>query len=79
MSRVFKKNDFVVERCRNKTVLDLGCIQHDVYESHISTGQWLHKLIKGVASELVGVDLLEEDGKKLNKMGFNMFMGMLSI
>ena len=55
--------------CKNKHVLDLGCIDHD-YNLE-KNNSWIHKNIISVAKSVVGVDYMEEDVKKLNKLGYD--------
>jgi trans-aconitate methyltransferase len=64
------KDTFIVDACRGKTVLDLGCIDHSA-ETALALGErWLHRQIKAVANDLVGVDILKEDVHKLNQLGY---------
>ncbi len=66
------KIKFVVKYCRNKDVLDLGCVQHD--PENYKSKYWLHKAIKEVSSSLVGVDLYKEGVEYLNARGFNIIV-----
>ncbi|MHC4962291.1 MAG: class I SAM-dependent methyltransferase [Planctomycetota bacterium] len=70
-----EKNELISSVCRNKKVLDLGCIDHS-YQTALGLGdQWLHKQIKSVASELTGLDVLAEDAMKLKEYGFDIVAG----
>lgn len=62
--------EMIKNYCRGKSVLDIGCVQHNACNSE-SFG-WLHQVIADVATSVLGVDYLEEDIKKLNAQGFNM-------
>jgi hypothetical protein len=64
------KDDLIVDLCRDKTVLDLGCIDHSAQRALALGERWLHRRIKDVASELLGVDMLPEDAQKLNQLGY---------
>lgn len=69
------KNAFIVEQCRGKTVLDMGCIDHS-YQTALGLGQgWLHKQIQDVASRLTGLDILTDDARELNQRGFDIRVG----
>jgi len=68
-SPVVDKEAFILDMCRGKDVLDMGCVCHD--ESFYSRDDWQHGRIKGVARKLLGVDYLESDVKKLQKKGFD--------
>ncbi|MGH2552215.1 MAG: methyltransferase domain-containing protein [Chitinophagaceae bacterium] len=69
--------DEIIKLCTNKTVLHLGYVQHShLYEKLISEGKWVHSNIANVATQLVGVDYLEEDVKKIKeKYGFEGYFG----
>jgi 2-polyprenyl-3-methyl-5-hydroxy-6-metoxy-1,4-benzoquinol methylase len=64
------KDDLIVDLCRDKTVLDLGCIDHNAQRALALGERWLHRRIKDVASDLLGVDVLPEDAQKLNQLGY---------
>lgn len=66
------KIKFVVERCRGKNVLDLGCVQHN--PRNYGSKYWLHKAIASVAESIVGVDLYEAGVEYLNKGKFNVIV-----
>lgn len=66
------KTKFAVEFCRNKSVLDIGCVQHD--PKNYRSKFWLHKALKEVASCLVGFDLDEDGVIYLNQHGFDILV-----
>lgn len=51
------------------SVLDIGVVEHDI--SHIESDGWKHRKIKNLATKVVGVDILEEEVRILNDMGFD--------
>lgn len=52
------RNDVLVEACRGKRVLHIGCCDHaPLIAQKIASGDWLHKQISDVASAAVGVDI----------------------
>jgi 2-polyprenyl-3-methyl-5-hydroxy-6-metoxy-1,4-benzoquinol methylase len=65
---------FVRERCRNKRVLDLGCIRHDA-ETALKDPNWMHKIIKDVAADVVGVDYLQDEIRILKTAGYAVIFG----
>ena len=69
------KDDLVVAACTGKTVLDIGCIDHDIDTVDQLDEAWLHARLKGVASSLVGLDILEAEAALLNARGFNIVTG----
>lgn len=64
---------FVAERCRGKSVLDLGCVMHDPREHR--SRYWLHRAIAGVATDVTGLDLSESGVRALTALGYNMVTG----
>src|SRR5690554_5159165 len=62
------KFDYIVDYCKNKHVLDVGCIGQD---KTIESDTWLHGRIKKVASKLIGADIIESEITRLKQLGFN--------
>ena len=62
-------------KCKNKNVLDLGCIEHDHFRDRIQLGQWLHMNIKKTAGSLIGIDLLKEYIPELTSQGYQIYYG----
>ncbi len=65
--------DLITNICRNKTVLDLGCVNHNVENTEDES--WLHDHIRKVASRVIGIDYSFEACQQLNLRGFNIFHG----
>ena len=68
------KLDFILEHCRGRRVLDVGCVQHTWEQSHRNPN-WLHKKIREVSASCVGVDYLTHDVERLNELGYDMVAG----
>ena len=68
------KNKKILELCKNKSVLDLGCIRHSA-DFALKDPNWLHKQIIEVAESVVGIDYLEEEILKLKTHGYNIVYG----
>jgi len=68
-----EKESFIQQKCKNKNVLDLGCIRHD--SSFSTNPNWLHNKIKNVADKVIGVDYLEGEVAKLQNLGYNIIYG----
>lgn len=60
----------ILEYCKGKKVLDIGCVGQD---NNPGKPGWLHGKIKTVASELAGVDTNEKMVSAMNEKGFKMF------
>lgn len=64
------KLDLIVGKSRDKSVLDLGCVDHDhVYA--VEDPEWMHGVIRSVAAKVVGVDILAEEVQILRAMGYD--------
>ena len=65
--------DIITEFCRDKEVLDIGCVQHDL--TNVDLDAWLHNHIVKISSYTLGVDYLEEAVDDLEKRGYNIVHG----
>ena len=61
--------DFVLDRCRGKKVLHLGCVDEGLTEERIRSGELLHFKLKNVAVEVWGVDISKEGVRLLQEHG----------
>lgn len=73
-SQSVNKVEYIQTLCRDKTVLDLGCIRHSAGFA-ISDPNWLHKKIKDVAKKVIGIDYLTEEVKKIRGLGYDIRYG----
>ena len=62
---------FLVERCRGRTVLDIGCVAHDA--ARMRSPEWLHGRLAAVSRRCVGVDVLEAEVAEMRELGFIAF------
>ena len=60
---------FFTKFCRDVSVLDLGCVDHDPRNEQSEL--WLHGAISKVASRLIGLDYYEPGVKYLHDLGYN--------
>jgi len=60
---------YITQRCADKRVLDLGCVQHD--PNLRKSRFWLHKAIRAVAEHVTGVDLDEDGVRELQAAGYD--------
>lgn len=63
---------YILERCRGKSVLDIGCAHNDA--KHIDNKGWLHREIDKVAKSLVGLDIEADAVKYMNELGYTTFV-----
>lgn len=68
------KDEYIQTICKEKDVLDLGCIRHSA-EFSVTDPNWLHGKIKAVARSVVGVDYLPKEVDKIKSMGFDVLLG----
>jgi len=61
--------DWLVDRVKGKTCLDVGSVEHDT--SYVERDDWQHKRLVASASRVVGIDIVEEFVKKLNERGYD--------
>lgn len=60
---------FIVERCRGRRVLDIGCVAHDV--DRMASPDWLHGRVAAVADRCLGVDVLPDGIDTMRRAGFD--------
>ncbi|NJN98370.1 MAG: methyltransferase domain-containing protein [Anaerolineales bacterium] len=73
-SKPVNKVMFIEEKCRGKTVLDLGCVRHNA-DYAVKDPNWLHKKIQSVAQKVIGFDFLQVEVEKLRAVGYNILWG----
>jgi len=69
-AKVVDRCDYIVNRCRSKRVLHLGCTDWPYTEAKRANGALLHARLGHAASSLVGVDLDAEGIACLRRLGF---------
>lgn len=67
---------FLEERCRDRRVLDVGCVAHDI--ERMDSTQWLHGRLAAVARACVGVDVLPDGVAAMRKRGYEVVVHDLS-
>ena len=63
--------DFVLQRCKGKKVLHLGCVNEGLTKARIKSGNLLHIRLIDVAKEVWGVDISAEGIELLRKHGID--------
>jgi len=67
------KTAFFLRHARGRSVLDVGCVQHD--PANYQSKYWLHKALASEASSIVGLDLYQPGVDYLVERGFNIRHG----
>jgi len=73
LNRPQTRLEIIQEFCRDKEVLDVGCVHHDIENADM--GSWLHKTVVEVAAYALGVDYLEDAVAALVQRGYNVVVG----
>lgn len=62
------RDELIIDLCRGKRVLNIGCLCHSNWEMQIRDGKWLHGRIAEQAKNIIGIDYLEEEVNRLNNL-----------
>jgi 2-polyprenyl-3-methyl-5-hydroxy-6-metoxy-1,4-benzoquinol methylase len=63
---------FIEPYVTGKTVLDVGCVEHDLKNIH-KQRIWVHDYLRSVAKEVIGIDYLPKAVKELNRHGYKIY------
>lgn len=69
------KFNFIVNKCKDKTVLDIGAVEYDFIDSGLENGTWLHHEIDQVAKTLTGLDIDKKYCTIARARGYEMYYG----
>ncbi|MDX2212468.1 MAG: class I SAM-dependent methyltransferase [Oculatellaceae cyanobacterium bins.114] len=61
--------DYFCQLVKNKTILDVGVVEHT--QTAVQSSTWLHKHLSQAAKSCIGVDILETEVEHLQSLGFN--------
>jgi len=61
--------EWLVDRVKGKTCLDVGAVEHDM--SYVDRDTWKHKKLVASASRVVGIDIIEDYVRQLNERGYD--------
>ena len=67
-SSIIDKDRLIIKYCKNKKVLDVGCIGQD---KNFNSQEWVHSKIKSISSSLTGTDINLKDISELNNIGYH--------
>jgi 2-polyprenyl-3-methyl-5-hydroxy-6-metoxy-1,4-benzoquinol methylase len=65
-----ERTTFLLERCRARRVLHLGCLDWPIQRERLANGTWLHGKLTEVAAELVGIDLAADAILEVQSQGY---------
>lgn len=69
VTTVTGRMDFVLDRCKGRKILHLGCVDEGLTEERIESRELLHFKLISVAAEVWGVDISEEGIQLLQEHG----------
>lgn len=70
----FGRINFILEKCRNKKVLHLGCVDEGLTLERIRNKSLLHLQLIEIATEVWGVDISEHGIETLKKMALKILL-----
>ena len=65
------RRGYVVELCRGRSVLHLGCVHPEHLEEGLASGELLHSALRSVATVLYGIDIDRDGLARLRAAGFD--------
>ena len=68
---VIGRTDFILEKCKRKKVLHLGCVDEGLTVERINTGSLMHIQIMKISREVLGIDKSKEGIRLLQNEGIN--------
>ncbi|GIU83434.1 MAG: hypothetical protein KatS3mg008_0209 [Acidimicrobiales bacterium] len=73
-ARVVDRIEFILDLCRGKRVVHLGCADHGFRREQLDSGTFLHSRLAEVSRELVGLDLDREGVEEMRSMGWDVHL-----
>jgi 2-polyprenyl-3-methyl-5-hydroxy-6-metoxy-1,4-benzoquinol methylase len=67
---IVNREDFIVEFCKGRRVLHVGCVDEGLVEAKLKSGKLLHQKLQAVCQHLVGIDISSSGVKLLQQAGF---------
>jgi 2-polyprenyl-3-methyl-5-hydroxy-6-metoxy-1,4-benzoquinol methylase len=68
INRPVSRIEITQQYCRGKSVLDIGCVNHNI--QNVDAENWQHGAIIEVATDVLGIDYLQEEVQELAQRGF---------
>lgn len=75
--RIVNRVSFLKDICKDKTVLDLGCVDHDhfTFKDKMNRGEWLHEELSKATKKIIGVDMISEYSNEIRERGYDIRHG----
>ncbi len=65
---MIRRDDWLIEACRNKRVLHIGCTDSPITTDKIANRELLHFKLSAVAKQIIGLDIDQEGIETLSKL-----------
>ena len=73
------RQDLIIDKCKDKCVLHLGCVDSGLLYERFERGELMHQKLSGVAKEIWGIDIDADGISYLRSKGFdNLIIGDIS-
>lgn len=69
--KCLNRDKYILEICKQRRVLHIGCTDSPFFEKHYNKGDLLHQKLAVSTSELIGIDMVQEDIKILQNSGYD--------
>lgn len=73
-SLVCDRAGWLVDQCRNKTVLHIGCVDSGMTKERLQKGALLHERLMAVSADVIGVDIDANGIAVMESMGFSQLL-----
>jgi len=70
-SQAYFRDDYIMQRCQDKTVLHVGCTDYPFFKESHQKGFLLHEKIVNIAQKVVGVDIETQDVRAMQDFGYD--------
>ncbi|MEM7062782.1 MAG: methyltransferase domain-containing protein [Cyanobacteria bacterium P01_B01_bin.77] len=70
-SGCFSRDSFILERCKGKRVLHVGCTDYPFFENALNHGYLLHDKVAKAAQHVVGIDIAQDDINAMKSHGYD--------
>lgn len=67
-TRIVRRDDWILEACKGKRILHVGCTDHPITAMKVENAHLLHAKLVRVADEVVGLDIDKEGIERLSEL-----------
>ena len=70
-SKSVSRDSFIVDLCKNKRVLHVGCTDYPFFKKAYEQGYFLHEKVSKAAKKVVGIDIAHADITEMREYGYD--------